>query len=241
VSRAAWLVGAAAILPIAAIAAAQAPPEPSSAIRGAFQPAPTPMLLTRTLRHVLHDGQAVVTRRSYRVRFAPDGNGFRLDGTLAEVTVEAPPGLEALADLERKRPDTGMFPMRLDVTGMIVPAPDAPPSPSQRQALRIAASEVAMMNLAPDETEQAQSFVGQFQARPYRTPWPQDLFHPAPGSRHEERVVPLAGGVQGHITTDIDVSADAAGLLSAFRRKVTTDLGGDTRVVLEEWTLAQVP
>jgi hypothetical protein len=237
VSRAAWLLGAAAILPVAAIGAAQASPAAS-----AFIPTPAPLLLTRTLRHVLHDGNAVVSRRSYRVRFVADHGGFRIEGALADVAVEAPPGLEALAQLERRRPDTGLFPMRLDAAGAIVPTPDAPPSAEQRQALELAAGQIARMGLAASETGQAQAFVSRLQAQPHRTVWPRDLFHPRPGARREERTIPLANGLRGQVTTEIEASADpATGLLGAFRRKVTTELDGNTRVVIEEWTLASPP
>src|SRR4051812_32278577 len=46
-----------------------------------------------------------------------------------------------------------MFAMRLDANRTIVPAAVPPPSPAQRQAVRMAASQVAAMNLAADETE----------------------------------------------------------------------------------------
>jgi hypothetical protein len=237
VRRAAWLLGAAVILPVAAIGAAQASPAAS-----AFAPTPAPLLLTRTLRHVLHDGKAVVSRRSYRVRFVADQGGFRIDGALADVVVDAPPGLEALAQLERRRPDTGLFPMRLDASGAIVPGPDAPPSAEQRQALELAAWQIARMGLAASETGQAQAFVERLQAQPHRTVWPRDLFHPAPGARREARSIPLANGLRGEVTTEIEASADpTTGLLGAFRRKVTTELDGNTRVVIEEWTLADAP
>jgi hypothetical protein len=191
---------------------------------------------------MLHDGKAVVTRRSYRVRFASDGDGFQVDGTLAEVTVEAPPGLEALAALERLRPDPGIFPIRLDAAGAILPAPDPAPSRQQRQAIGTASADIARMNLAAVDAAQAQGFVSQFQARAYRTPWPLDLFHPAPGPRREQRQVPLDGGMRGQVTTNIEARTDpASGLLASFTRSVTTDLGGDKRLVIEEWTLVPVP
>ena len=236
-SRAVWIAGAAAILPIAALCAAEAPPADL-----AFRPPTAPLMLTRTLRHVLHDGKAVVTRRSYRVQFAADQNGFQLDGTLAEVTVEAPPGLETLAALERRRPDPSMFPMRLDAAGMILPSPDPAPSGQQRQAIGAASADIARMNLTASDTAQAQGFIAGLQERPYRTYWPRDLFHPVPGMRREQRAIPLAGATGGQVTTHIEASSDpASGLLSAFTRTVTTDLGGDKRVIVEQWTLVPAP
>ena len=239
-NRAVWLAAATAILPMATLVAAETP-RPAARV---FDPPPTPLMLTRTLRHMMHDGTAIVTRRAYRVRFVRDGDGFRLDGTLAEVTVAAPPGLEALAALERLRPDPGLFPMRLDAAGMVLPtidpAPaDPEPSPQQRQAIGAASADIGRMKLAADAAAQAQGFVARFEARPYRTAWPLDLFRPAPGMRSDRRTIPLDGGLQGEVTTDIAATSDpATGLLESFTRTVTTDLAGDKRLVIEEWTLA---
>lgn len=238
-SRTVWLAGAAAILPLATLCAAEASPAPR-----AFVPPQAAQILTRTLRHVLHDGAAVVTRRSYRVQFVAEDAGFRLDGTLVDVAVEAPPGpaTDAIAALERRRPDAGMFPIRLDAAGMILPAPDPAPTAQQREGIGVASAEVRRMNLAAGDKTAAQGFVSQFRSQPYRTSWPQDLFRPAPGARREERLIPLANGVRGQVTTDIEARTDAAtGLLAAFRRKITTDLEGNTRVVIEEWTLSPAP
>lgn len=237
-SRAVWLAAAAAILPVAAMSAAETP-KPAA---GLFKPTAAPLILTRTLRHMMHDGTAIVTRRSYRVQITPEGNGFEIAGTLSEVSVEAPPGLEALAALERRRPDPGIFPIKVDAAGMIVPAADPEPSRQQRQAIGTASADIARMNLASTDAEQAQGFVSQFQTKPYRTYWPLDLFHPASGTRREQRAIALDGGQQGQVTTVIEASADrASGLVSDFTRTVVTDLGGDKRTVIEEWTLAPAP
>lgn len=233
--RRVWLAGLAAILPVAVSAAE---PLPSA---GAFTPPAGQLVLTRTLRHVLHDGRQVAARRSYRVYFTRERDGFRLDGELADVTVDAPAGLQALAEIERRRPDTDLFPIRLDVNGMIVPAPEPAPSEAQREAVSLATAEIARMQLGVAERAQAQGFVARFQARAHRSPWPLDLFHPVPGARREERTVPLPDEGQGRVVTEIEASTDPAGTLAAFKRKVTTNLGGDRRVVDEEWTLAPVP
>jgi hypothetical protein len=236
VTRAVWLAGAAALLPLAAAALAETPPNQT-----AFTPPSTPMLLTRTLRRALPDGKAVVTRRSYRVRFVREGAGFRLDGALVDVRVEALPGLEPLAQLERQRPDTGLFPMRLDARGMLLPTTEPAPSEAEHKALNVATGYVAALNLASADSAQAQRFVAQFQTRAYRTAWPQDLFHPVPGTRREQQTIPLPDGVEGTVTTEVAVTTGAAGLLNDFKRVVTTRLGNDTRVAQEEWTLEPAP
>lgn len=236
-SRAVWLAGVAALLPVAALSAAEQP-----APGALFAPSPAPMLLTRTLRHVMHDGKAVVTRRSYRVQFVPAAGGFRLEGKLTDVSVEAPPMLAAFADLERKRPDDSVFPIQLDGNGLILSAPVLAQTAQQRQAAGTAKTEIARLNLAAADVSTAQGFIGQFQARTYRTNWPLDLFRPRAGTRFDDRTIALPDGMSGQVTTEMDASADpATGLLEAFQRKVTTTLEGTTRVVIEEWTLTPAP
>jgi hypothetical protein len=56
---------------------------------------------------VRHDDQAVVTRPCYREHFAAYGRHFRPGGAIGEGAVEAPPGLEVVADPDRKQADTG--------------------------------------------------------------------------------------------------------------------------------------
>ena len=230
-----WLAAVAAILPVSAASAAEASPATI-----AFRPPQTPLLLTRTLRHVLHDGNAVVTRRSYRVTITAEPGGFRVDGALADVVLEGP-WLGSLAELERRRPDTGMFPMRLDANGMITAAADLAPSAQQREAIGVTTAAVTKLGLPAADGAQALRFVSQFEKQPYRTPWPTDLFHPATGIRRETRSIPLDEG-GGEVTTEIEARGDPeSGLLALFTRRVTTDLGGDTRVVSEQWTLAPAP
>lgn len=234
-SRAVWLTGAAAILPIAAVCAAEAL-QPS----GAFMPPAEPQILTRTLRHVMHDGQAVVTRRSYRLRFVAEGSGFRVEGELIDTAVEAPEWLSGIAELERRRPDPGMFPIRLDAAGAIVAAPTIATTPQQRRGIDLAAAQInRLSNLDDDDRTQAQSFVAGFREQ-HRTSWPLDLFRPAPGSRQDRRTVPLADGLRGQVTTEILANANSeTGTLVSFERRVTTELADNRRLVIEKWTLQQ--
>ncbi len=231
-----WLAGAAAIMPVG-VYSLPGPKAPASST-DRFQPPSTHLRLTRTLRRPLPGGEQVLTRRSYEIRIVPDGAGFRVDGRLVSVEVEAPQKLGALADLERKRPDDGLFPMRLDAKGMLLPGTDPPSGEAVRKATERASREIGAMKLPASEKSQALAFVGQFRERPGRSPWPLDLFHPAPGHRREIRDVPLPDGTLGHVTTAIDATrTEPLGLLSSFTRTVTTDLGGDTRTTHESWTL----
>ena len=232
-----WLAAFAAAMPVTATA--QTKPETDAHADGQFQPPGSPVLLTRTLRKLLPDGKQVVTRRTYKLRIAPNENGFRIDGKLVDVAVEAPEKLRALAEIERKRPDTGMFPMWLDRSGTLLPGSEAQPGESTKEAVELVSKKLEAMDLTESSKLQAQAFVSQFRKRQGRSPWPTDLFHPAPGLRRETRTISLADGTQGQVTIDLDAAVAGTGLLSSYSRTVTTTLDGESRVTYETWTLGK--
>lgn len=242
--RSVWLCGTAAIIAMAAVSvpATAAPPDPHGQDTHVFTPPQAKLLLTRTLHRPLPDGKAIVTRRSYAVHIVREGTGYRVEGTLVEARVEAPPILAALAEIERKRPDTGIFPILLDATGMIVggggPAARAPLD----RAAVVAAQTIGSSGLPALDMLQAQSFVSQLPSRAPRSQWPADIFHPVPGSRSESRMIALPGGSQGSVTIDIETQGPSPdGQLALLDRIVTTDLGGDRRVTREQWQLSRNP
>lgn len=239
-SRRAWLLGAAALLPLAMVrvpAAAQDAPGPAVAER--FTPPLAPMVLTRTLRKPLGGGHEVIARRSYEVRFVPDGDGFRIDGTLIAVEVEAPPELSAFAALERARSDDHLFPMRVDRYGEFTSSAKATADPAVRGSAELAHAEITRAALSPEDAAQARAFIDVVRQRPARTEWPRDLFRPAAGRQVTRNEVPLADGMKGSVTIETEARIDRrAGLLASFDRTVTTDLGGDVRRTIETWTLA---
>lgn len=235
-----WIIGIAALLPITC---AQAAADTRAAASGQaalpFVPPGTPMLLTRTLRRTLHDGKEVLTRRSYEIRFVPDGAGYRIDGTLVDVTVEVPEDLAGLAALERARRDDGLFPMRVYTAGVFTSKNAIRISDEVRKATETTMAELGTSRLAALDMLQAQAFVDQIRKRPAQSEWPQDLFRPATSYHSERREIPLPGGVKGSVLIDMEArTSGRSGLLSSFTRTVTTDLGGDVRQTHEIWTLA---
>jgi len=236
--RSGWLHGTAAMLVLAALAGAT----PLAAAPGGFAPPRSHLLLTRTLHRPLPDGKAVVTRRSYEVQILRDGEGYRVEGRLVEAAVDAPPSLAALAEIERARPDNGMFPILLDAGGMIVGGGAVQSDGSLDRAAAIAVERIGGSGLPALDMLQAQSFVTQLRSRSARSQWPADIFHPAPGKRSESRAVPMPGGSQGQVTIEIEArGAGAGGLIAALERIVTTDLAGDHRVTREQWQLSRAP
>lgn len=206
----------------------------------AFQPPADEQLLTRTLRRGLPGGAEVVTRRSYEVRFVRDGDGYRIDGRPLAASVEAPPALASLAEIERTRVETGLFPIRLDARGMILPGGPTASGDAVERASGVVQASLAGSGLAALDMLQAQAFVRQIRQRPARSQWPDDLFRPALARPARNEPVELGEGMRGSVTIEEVARCRANGMLSSFERTVTTDLGGDKRVTSEEWTLADM-
>lgn len=228
------LAGAAAILPFAALGTFAA--STVEAAPPAFSPPSAPMLLTRTLHSPLADGKEVVTRRVYQIAIVPEGDGFRVDGTLVHCDVQAPPALAMLAEIERRRPDNGLFPMRLDGRGMIVGGNTLPSSQSVRQAGELVNKAFAR-SAAPEDSRQAGSFVSQVEDQESITRWPADLFRPAEGHRTNQQAITLPGGEDGKVIVEI-ASLPGASRYATVERTVTTELGNTRRTTREKWTLA---
>ena len=235
--RTVLLASAAAVLPFAALSAGSASATATSS--SGFSPAAEPMVLTRALRRPLPGGAEVSTRRSYEIRFVRDGQGYRIDGELIDVSIDAPPAYEALAALERARPDTGMFPMHIDAGGRLVAAPSQHQAQFAQKAGQLAQSRVPA-TLSPDESRNALAFIGQVSASPSQTAWPDDLFRPSPGKHVDTHVVPLPGGKTGEVAIEIEASVEpGSGLVTTLRRNVTTRLGDTLRQTIETWTLSR--
>ncbi len=199
------------------------------------------MVLSRTITRELSGGQQVVVQRRFRVQFVPDGDGFMVTGTPLDVSVEVPPVLARLGELERQRSDPGPFPIMVDGQGLIQPAgarsdADLRARKDGQQTAQGLIDTTAMPVMRKREGEQ---LLGQLAIDPRISPWPTDLFVASNGERRQHRSVALPGGDQG----EIDVLLRVEGLLpcgmpASFERIITTQLAGTRRVSRELWSLA---
>jgi hypothetical protein len=221
---------------------AQVPPANPAAPASLAPPfaAPTgPMLLSRTLRRPLPDGAEFVAGRTYEIQFVREDTGYRIEGRLVAVDVRAPDSLAVFAELERKRPDTGMFPLHLDAAGMLIPAAGAPSGAEVRKAVAIALDRLGQRSVPAVDLVEAQTFVQSIGKRPAMSQWPADIFRPLAANSSKSSVVPLPDGTSGHITIEIAARTQGSGgLMREMTRAVTTDLGGNLRHTFETWTLA---
>ncbi len=221
--------------------AAMAAAVPAHASATAYSPPASELLLTRTLQRPLADGKQVVTRRSYEVRIVRDGGGYRVDGILVDCQVDVPPSLHMLAEIERNRRDDGLFPIRLDADGMIIDKMQDASAQAIETATSVGAEQIGVSPLSRADKQQAMGFLSQLQSQSGRTSWPADTFHPRSGVRTDQRELVLPGGAGGFVTITIESGRGMAlGELSSLRREVTTDIGGDKRTTLEEWTLRRL-
>jgi hypothetical protein len=235
------MVGIAALAPVAVLGEAAEIADPE----GAFAVPERPLVLTRTWRRALPGGKEVVSRRSYAIRFRRDGDGYLVDGELVASEIDAPPALRAYAEIERTRSDAGLFPIRLDRQGRILPG-DArirPASPARIEGAAVTSERIAQSPLSEAEKAQALGLVQQVLDRGgAATSWPSDLFHPLPGASKVTKQVSLPGGSSGAVTVSTEARlTHGGGFLDRMDRVVQTDLGGDRRVVRETWTLEALP
>lgn len=196
-----------------------------------------PMRLTRVLERELGDGNAVTVTRSWRVRFVAHGDGYRVEGEEIAATVDAPPRLAMLAQVEREKPDAAPFPITLDAAGLIVDerAAGAAPIPGLAEAAR------TYLQDAPDKRRSdAMRYVLAVQQAGARmtSAWPEDLFYPATPPRSERRTLALPGGGSGTISVSFDGTlGDEGRHLAAAERHIVTTIGGDARASHESWRL----
>lgn len=215
------------------IAAAQAP-------QLRFSPPSSPMVLSRTVIRELSGGEQVLVKRRFRVQFLADGEGFVLTGVPIDVSVEVPPVLARLGELERQRSDQGPFPILIDSQGLIhlaIARKDADLLARKvgQQAANAMISAAPMPALRKREGEQ---MLGQLAIDPRTSPWPTDLFAASNGERRQHSTIALPDGSQG----EVEVLLKVAGLLpcgmpASFERVITTQLAGTKRVSRELWTL----
>jgi hypothetical protein len=234
------LAGVAALAPAAVgMTQAAATVQPAEV---AFAPPATPMIMTRTLIRTLADGKQVIVTRRFSIRFTPEGGGYRLDGEQIGAEVAAPPALAALAEIERKRVEKGLFPARLDAQGMILSSSPSRDPETNHAAVMQGERIIAAAAIPPDAKRERSVVLGQVASSATGSAWPTFLFNPGSQERVERRKLTLPSGGEGEVEVRIAVQGlMACGLPLAIERIVTTRLSGTSRVTREVWTFAASP
>jgi hypothetical protein len=208
------------------------------ALSARFTPPGTPLVLTRTVWRSLHDGKEIVSKRRYAVRISPHGSGYEVEGELIDSSVEAPPQLAMLAELERARPDGALFPTYLDANGRIEGNPSASDPAIRQEGMDEARRLVGGSTMAGPAKVQAGSLMDQIMHIGGAAPWPADLFHPIRPEQREQHRLTLSDGSEGGISVALVAHGQLqGGLPRSVERTVVTELEGTRKVSREEWTI----
>ncbi len=205
-----------------------------------FSPPLTPLVLTRSVVRVLADGKEIVVTRRYAVQFIPEADGYRLEGHQISATVDAPPVLARMAEMERNRIDNDLFPARLDAQGMIRETSQAKPDSAFRAAAVNQGEAIIAAAPMPEGAKRERlAGLAQVGGSSVQSVWPQFLFNPGPQERVERRSVQLSDGKVG----EVEVRFKATGLMPGglpgrAERQVITRLAGTSRLNREIWTIS---
>jgi len=200
-------------------------------------------MISRTVVRSLIDGKEVRATRRYLVWFEREGDGWRIDGELRDVTVEVPPVLEPFAELERNRIEPGFFPIRLDSAGRMKTRLGPPIGDASRaRAVALGEMMIAGALTSVNARNQATTMLTQVvMAGNGGTAWPVDVFNPVRPDTLETREIALPDGSRGSIRVAIQAEGTIGGGLPArVQRTVETELSGSTRTSREVWTFGRV-
>ena len=223
-----------------------ASPVAASITQDAFAPpVARPMVLSRTVIRDLPDGKQIIATRRYRVQFLRRDAGYKLEGTLIASEISAPEQLHTLAEMERTRPDDGLFPMDLDGSGLIVGGSEAGPGDKQATETALHTLETMLAD-APSNAgvEQDQNFLARLRmavAGPLSAHWPAALFLPGSQLDRQERTFRLPDGSDGRFVSEVRrKTTSGSGTMNEAERRIVTSIGGEDSVALERWTLMVV-
>ena len=206
-----------------------------------FAPPMTPFQYERGLRRYLVGGAKLEVRRTFSIRIVPTVGGFRVEGTQAGVTVDAPAGLEAFAELERERTEDGIFPIALDSQGWILSGTPHTDTQAFEVAVKTASERISAINITGGERASLQDFVEAVHraGASLTTQLPADLFSPM-GDQPvvNTQTIAIPGGGQGQVSTVYSAQTyPDTGLMRQARREVVTEMEGDQRRTVEDWRI----
>lgn len=234
------LLVAALSLLVPIMACAEAAPAQAEAVPSPFTPPEQPISLTRTVYRPLADGKQIVVTRRYEIRFAPADQGFRVDGTLRDVAVDAPKELASLAELERTRSDAGLFPVFLDRRGIIIGASGTAGDSALTERAVMGAEELLTDASLPGEVRrEIATALKTIAGSAKGATWPPFLFNPGTAEKTVSHDIALPDGSFGHVNVRIRaVQASQGQLPQQVERTITTRLAQTERVSREIWTIS---
>ena len=192
----------------------------------------------------LGKGAKIVVTRRWLIHFSTTATGITVTGHQLSATVDAPAKLSAIADIERRRDASDMFPIELDRTGLITSLTDASSPKSVAEAVDTALRQLKERGDEGQSYADHRSFLMSVNRMTSEqvSRIPTDLFVPAPGSDQTDRAIPLADGQSGKIAIfHTATTRQKSPLLAGSERRIVTTVGPEDRVSSETWTLAPAP
>lgn len=199
------------------------------------------MLLERELVRELSDGAAITVRRGWEIGFARQARGILISGAQVSVSVEAPPNLAKLAEIEQRRSTQSMFPILLSETGLILSSGSAPAAPaSLSAALRAAEEVIARQTRSGAQRDSLLRYLAEIHragSSQFET-MPADLFFPAATPVRQVESIALPDGIAGEFTLQWEArAAPDARWLAEGERQIVTRIDGLERRSREFWHL----
>lgn len=205
-------------------------------------PPQTPMLFRRSMMRDAGRGITITVTRGFEIRFVPLASGYRLEGSQVYAEVDAPEELAQIAELERNRIETTVFPVLLDARGLVLDSsgPEPRPTPELDQAVELALAR--FREIGADETTiaDAQTFFQWLQQAggTIGAEMPPELFVPPPEPQQVIRTIELPGGLTGTIETRFGGTVTPeTGLMRTAERAIVTRVEGTSQQSLESWSL----
>lgn len=197
--------------------------------------------LSRLVERELVDGILLSIERSWTCGFAAAGGGILVDGHDLACKVTAPAALAGLAEMERRRKDTGPFPALLDDRGRIrAPVDEARVDPAQAVDLALAAMRTGKPDLRDAAAKRQLLMQLVAAAGQSFSVIPEDLFFPDIEPSSLSREIEISPGLTGRIDLAVTTAANpVTGLLERRERKLATRIADDVRSAREVWSLMQ--
>lgn len=198
-----------------------------------------PVILRRELEREFGEGVAIRIVREWQCSFARKSGGASVIAQQIRCDVDAPPSFSALADIERKREVTGLFPMQLSAEGLIASWAEGAPI-GIASAVSEAGKRIENSTLKSNEKAEAHRYfadIGRTTAE-LVSQVPRDLFYPEEGAHTQTRKLDLPGGMEGVYEITIEAKTHPrTGLLDYSERRIVTRIHGSSRMARERWSL----
>ncbi|MCH2487383.1 MAG: hypothetical protein MK010_06545, partial [Erythrobacter sp.] len=206
-------------------------------------PPGTGFTLRRELEREVAGGKAIRVRRAWVCRIEAFGRGLGVTGNQISASVDAPPSLAAFAAIEEGRNETGFLPAALDAKGLILARGEPTHSPEVASAVALASALFEALPPGDPRIPAARQFLAEISNRAalLLSRVPSDLFFPEPRSEREVRPFDADGEpARIVIETEAETHQDT-GLLASLERRITTEIGTDSRLSRDVWTLEPDP